>query len=98
MEKVFLLQNQHKQLCGKSGDWLDGRNPTALFRSAHKDEAINQQFEAGSKDYSLRIHLLECELNAKRQPIIEAEDLPPLTPKASADLLDEPSSEPCGTQ
>lgn len=76
MSTVFLLQNQHKHILGKGGDWLDGRNIIGLYRTAHKDEALNQQFEAGSKDYSLRIHILECELNSKKQPIIAADDLP----------------------
>ena len=76
MSTVFLLQNQRKQLLGKSGDWLDGRTPATLYRSAHKDEALNQQFEAGSKDYSLRITMIVCELNTKKQPIIDADSLP----------------------
>jgi len=73
---VFLLQNQRKQLLGKSGDWLDGRTPATVYRSAHKDEALNQQFEAGSKDYNLRITMMVCELNTKKQPIIDADNLP----------------------
>lgn len=89
MSTVFLLQNQHKHILGKSGDWLDGRNVIGLYRTAHKDEAINQQFEAGSKDYSLRIHILECELNSKKQPIIAADDLP----EPIADSILEPADE-----
>ena len=76
MSTVFLLQNQRKQLLGKSGDWLDGRTPATLYRSAHKDEALNQLFEAGSKDHSLRITMMVCELNSKKQPIIDADNLP----------------------
>lgn len=102
MSTVFLLQNQHKHLLGKSGDWLDGRNVIGLYRTAHKDEALNQQFEAGSKDYSLRIHILECELNSKKQPVIADEDLPEpiadpvvelteeLTEESSSDLNSSP--------
>lgn len=78
MNKVFLLQNQNKQLLGKNGEWLDGRNPVALYRSLHRDEAINQQFEMGSKDYNLRIQLLLCDTTPKKQPIIAADDLPEL--------------------
>lgn len=96
MSTVFLLQNQHKHLLGKSGDWLDGRNVIGLYRSAHKDEALNQQFEAGSKDYSLRIHILECELNSKKQPIIADEDLPEAIVEPVVELTEEPTEEPSG--
>ena len=88
MSTVFLLQNQRKQLLGKSGDWLDGRTPTTLYRSAHKDEALNQQFEAGSKDYSLRITMIVCELNTKKQPIIAADNLPEAISEATLEMAE----------
>ncbi len=91
MSTVFLLQNQHKHLLGKSGDWLDGRHVIGLYRTAHKDEALNQQFEAGSKDYSLRIHILVCQLNSKKQPIIADDDLPEAIAEPALELSEEPS-------
>lgn len=93
MSKVYLLQNQHKQLLGKNSEWLDGCNPAALFRTVHKDEAINQQFEAGSKDYSLRIGLLMCDVNAKKHPVIEPDDLPEVIAEAESDLQETEQSD-----
>ena len=78
MNQVFLLQNQHKQLLTKQGEWDDGRDVGCLYRSAHKDEALNQMVEANARDYTLRITTLVCDINDKRVPQILDEDLPPL--------------------
>lgn len=78
MNQVFLLQNQHKQLLTKQGEWDDGRDVGCLYRTAHKDEALNQMVEANARDYTLRIGMLVCDLNDKRVPQIADEDLPPL--------------------
>jgi len=70
-----VLTNQHQQFLSKSGEWLEGREPNKLFRSEHKDVAINQMFEANTRDVSLRIELLQCELNNKGQPLVPEESL-----------------------
>lgn len=75
MSHVYVLTNQHKQFLSKSKEWFDGRDATKLFRSEHKDVAINEMFEANTRDVSLRIELLQCELNAKRQPLVPEEAL-----------------------
>ena len=85
MAKLFILQNQHGYFLGKQGDWLDGRQPNSLFRTLHKDEAINQQFEAGSQDYSLRITSVQVEGNAKGQPILPEDMLPELAQEEHTD-------------
>ncbi|WP_444887561.1 hypothetical protein [Microbulbifer sp. JMSA008] len=75
MSHVYVLTNQHQQFLSKSGEWLDGREPNKLFRSEHKDVAINQMFEANTRDVGLRIELLQCALNPKAQPLIPEEAL-----------------------
>ena len=75
MSHVYVLTNQHKQFLSKSNEWLDGREAGKLFRSPHKDVAINQMFEANTRDVNLRIKLLQCELSAKGQPQVPCEAL-----------------------
>src|SRR5690606_29902563 len=82
MSDVFILQNQDNLLLGKNKEWLDGRDPGSLFKTLHKDEAINQMVESSSKDYTQRIKVLCCSVNEKGLPIIDAELLPPPLPKA----------------
>lgn len=82
---MYILHNQDGYFLTKSGDWSDGRELAPLFKTIHKDEAMNQLFEANSKDYNLRISILECEINSKKMPLIPDEKLPPALEK----LLDE---------
>ncbi len=84
MKNVFILQNQHQAFLNKHNEWVDGRDANALFRTPHRDEAINQMFEVSSKDYTQRVHLLECELNDRNNPVIADEHLPPLSPVMEA--------------
>ncbi|QKX16801.1 hypothetical protein [Microbulbifer sp. YPW1] len=75
MSHVYVLTNQHQQFLSKSNEWIDGRESTKLFRTEHKDVAINQMFEANTRDVTLRIELLECALDTKKHPQIPAEAL-----------------------
>lgn len=78
MAQVFVLQNQHKGLLNKRGEWCDGRDARSLFNTLHQDEALNQKIEVNAKDYTLRITILECERSDKGVPLLKDEDLPPL--------------------
>lgn len=78
MTQVFLLQNQHKELLNKRGEWVDGREARSLFNTLHHDEALNQKIEVNAKDYTLRISLLGCDRNDKGIPLLKDEDMPPL--------------------
>lgn len=77
MTEIYLLQNQDKLFLGKHGEWLDGRDAGALYKTRHKDEALNQLFEVNTKDYSQRIHVLSCSTRPNGLPQIGPEDLPP---------------------
>ncbi len=85
MTTLYLLQNQHgyylKKNHSEKKEWDDGRELSALFRTSHKDEAVNMMFETNAQDFSLRITIREYEANAKKHPIIPADDLPPPLPK-----------------
>jgi hypothetical protein len=78
---MYILHNQDGYFLTKSGDWSDGRELPPLFKTIHRDEAVNQLFETNSKDYNLRISLLECEINSKNMPLIPDEKLPSVLQK-----------------
>ncbi len=100
MKQVFVLQNQHKQFLNKQGEWCDGRDAKTLYQTEFKDEAINQQFEVSSKDYTLRVTLLRCKLDERRIPQIPSDNLPdsmemPVEPApAAAEEVSQPNEEP----
>lgn len=81
MSELYILQNQDKLFLGKQKDWLDGRDRNSLFKTPHKDEAVNQRVEISAKDFRQRVSLLLCPVDERGLPVIDAEDLPPAQPK-----------------
>jgi len=98
MNQTFILQNHDKLFFGKNKEWVDGYDANAVFKTPHKDEAVNQMFEITSKDYKQRVKVLACDLDEKALPIIDSEIMPaplpkaPKPPKAGEDLFAEPTS------
>jgi hypothetical protein len=88
MSEIFILQNQAKLFLGKQNQWLDGRDLASLYKTAHKDEAVNQVFEASSKDYTQRIKIIACAASEKGLPVIDPEIMPEPIPKQVKDLFD----------
>jgi len=99
MAQTFILQNQDKLFFGKSKEWVDGYDANAVFKTPHKDEAVNQMFEITSKDYQQRVKVLACELDEKALPVIPGDIMPaplpkaPKPPKAGEDLFAEATSD-----
>lgn len=96
MSQTFILQNQDKLFFGKNKEWVDGYDANAVFKTLHKDEAVNQMFEITSKDYKQRVKVISCNLDEKALPIIDSDIMPaplpkvPKAPKAGEDLFAEP--------
>lgn len=88
MSEIFILQNQDKLFLGRQNNWLDGRDLAALYKTAHKDEAINQMFEASSKDYKQRIKVVSCNPNEKGLPLLDPDIMPEPLPKVGKDLFE----------
>ncbi|GAB1260903.1 hypothetical protein [Aurantivibrio plasticivorans] len=81
MTQVFILQNQDKLFLNKKNEWTDGRDLGSLYKTPHKDEAVNQIFEVSSKDYNQRIQMVSCEVSDKGLPQIDPDIMPPPLPK-----------------
>lgn len=94
MNQIFLLQNQEKLLLSKQKEWVDGRDLGSLFKTPHRDEALNQMVEVNAKDFSQRIRILAVGLKANGLPDIDPADLPPRT--ASAASQEDENTAPCG--
>ena len=81
MNQTFILQNHDKLFFGKNKEWVDGYDANAVYKTLHKDEAVNQMFEITSKDYKQRVKVINCELNEKALPIIASDIMPAPLPK-----------------
>lgn len=81
MNQIFILQNQDNYFFGKNKEWLDGYDASSLFKTLHKDEAINQMVEISAKDYQQRVKIISCDADEKGLPIIALDIMPAPLPK-----------------
>lgn len=70
MKEVFIICNQHGQFLGKQGQWLDESEPSAAWRSPHRDVTLNHMIETNARDIEQRLTLLQCPLNEKDIPLL----------------------------
>ena len=71
MTDVYVVRNQLGQFWGKSKAWTDGRDPRAIMRTTHSDEAMNTLFELSSKDIELRGEVVQVPLTERGDPTVE---------------------------
>ena len=71
MKQLFVIRNQHQHYLGRNHDWVDGSHPPALFRTPHRDMAVNELFEVNVKDFALRGEIIVCETNERGLPVVE---------------------------
>lgn len=70
---LFIIKNDRGQFLDKNLDWSDGADANTLFRTPHKDVALNQLVELTTKDFTLRAEVTSCELDSKGRPRIHLE-------------------------
>lgn len=68
---MFVIKNNSGHYLSKSNDWVDGSNGAEIFRSPHKDIALNTVFDQTSKHIELRAKVVEVEIDEKGLPIVE---------------------------
>jgi hypothetical protein len=71
MNTVFSIRNQQGLFLTKQQEWASGADNHSLFRTTHKDEAINTVFELSSRDIYVRAEIIACATDAKGNPIVE---------------------------
>ena len=62
MKDIFVICNQHGQFLGKQSQWLDESEPSAVWRSPHRDVALNHMIEANARDIEQRLVLLQNQM------------------------------------
>jgi hypothetical protein len=68
---IYVIRNQNQHYLGRNGEWVDGSHLPALFRTPHRDVALNELVEVNLRDLSLRGELLACEANDEGYPQVE---------------------------
>ncbi len=90
MTKVYLLQNQDGYFLNNQQEWVDGGDAKRIYRTVHKDEALNTKAEITVKFADIRIEIITCGTNDKGIPQIPDSLLPDLSP--TLDIETEPAS------
>ena len=67
MSDVYLLKNQHNDFLSKDGEWVSDAEIKTLYRTCHKDEAVNQKVELCLKDSKLRLIIATAHLDEKNR-------------------------------
>ena len=70
MKEIFVISNQQGLFLGKQGQWLDDSEPSAAWRSPHRDIALNHMIESNARDIEQRMVLLQCPMNEKDIPLL----------------------------
>ena len=71
MKTLFVIRNQNDHYLGKQHDWVDGHHRPALFRTEHRDVAINELFETNIRDFDLRGEIVPVEVDKHGYPAVE---------------------------
>lgn len=67
MTEVYIIQNHDQTYLTRHGEWVDGSDANQLFRSPHKDEAVNIKVEQSVRNPLLRLSVITCQINDKGQ-------------------------------
>lgn len=70
---LFIIQNSRGEFLEKNMEWSAGIDANALFKTPHKDVALNQLVELNSKDFTLRAQVIPCETDEKGRPRLAME-------------------------
>jgi len=62
MSKLYLIVDQYNKFLEKSGEWADTLRTNQVYRTLHKDEALNELLELNSKHIELRLRIIEASL------------------------------------
>lgn len=100
MKQLFVIRNQNHHYLGRHHEWVDGSHPPALFRTPHRDVAVNELFEVNVKDFALRGEIVACEIDERGYPLVDVRNPIPEAPPPAEDAATapEPSSATAGLE
>ena len=89
MKTLYVIRNQNQHYLGRRGEWLDGSHVPALFRTEHRDVAVNELVEVNLRDFDLRGEIIGVEAEGGDYPVVDV--LNPIVTR-EADALAAPES------
>lgn len=80
MQEVYIIRNQDHFYLNKQGEWVDGCDSHSLFRTAHKDEALNTKVELSVRHPHLRLTIVTGALDEKGHVVLRGSETPAIDP------------------
>jgi hypothetical protein len=71
VKTIYVIRNQNQHYLGRRGEWLDGSHVPGLFRTEHRDAAVNELVEVNMRDFDLRGEIIACEADDSGYPVVE---------------------------
>ena len=65
---VFIIQSESGKFLDKHLVWVKDADSASLFRTPHKDVALNQLIEINTRDISLRARVVTCATDNRGLP------------------------------
>lgn len=75
MDKLYVIQDRHGRFLSRREEWVEPASRETLFRSEHKDLALNTLFELNTRDVNLRAVVVEVDCDEQGRPLTAS--LPP---------------------
>ena len=70
MSSVFVIQNQQGQFLSRQKEWVEKTEIAALYKTPHRDLAINELFEVTSKETDTRAKVVVNERTRAMTPLM----------------------------
>ena len=74
MSEVYIIRNQDHLYLNKQGEWVDGGDSQCLFRTAHRDEALNMKVELSVRHPQLRLTLVAGALDDRGHLVLSGSE------------------------
>ena len=65
---VYIIQSEAGKFLDKDLAWVAAADANSLFRTPHKDVALNQLIEINTRDISLRARVVTCQTDDRGRP------------------------------
>ena len=68
VDSVYVIQHRDGRFLTKQHDWVGCDEPQAVFRTPHRDLALNELFELTARHPELRARVAEVQTNVRGLP------------------------------
>ncbi|MCK5880278.1 MAG: hypothetical protein KAG18_00305 [Sinobacterium sp.] len=65
---VYVIKNQQALYLNKQHIWVSAKEVKSVYRTEHRDEALNTLIEVNAKDIAVRGEIIKVVLNENKQP------------------------------